>query len=106
MKKIKRISLGVMALGMGLGTGVGVMEAVQPTQQAEAFGAGVFDTTRKMTTYRTVYYNTAGKKDAVYYKGTVYTVQKSYANGYYKVYIKGEGYRYMKLKDVLADKEI
>lgn len=103
MKKMKRVGLAVMALGMGIGTGVGVTASVQPTQQAEAMGAGVFGTTQKMKTYRTVYYNYKGKKDAVYYKGTTYTVQKSYINGYYKVYIKGEGYRYMRYQDVFAD---
>lgn len=105
-KKWKQLTVGTLALGMGLGTGLGVMEALKPVQEVEAMGAGVFGTKRKMATYRTVYYNTSGKKDAVYYKGTTYTVQKTYSNGYYKVYIKGEGYRYMKSSSVLGDKEI
>lgn len=102
-KSMQKLGLSTMAVVMGLGVGttaIGTM--APPAQEVQAMGA-VFGKTLKMKTHRAVYLNSSGKKEAVYYKGTTYTVQKSYVNGYYKVYIKGHGYKWMHRTSVLGD---
>lgn len=109
MKMMQKAGLGGMAILLGLGVGVSAMPVVgQPAQEAHANGVGaVYGKTLKMKTSRAVYYDvkgSPGKKEAGYYKGTKYTVQKVYKNGYYKVKIHGvSGYRWMSYQSVLGD---
>lgn len=110
MTTMQKAGLGGMAILMGLGVGVSAMPVVgQPTQEVHANGGvgAVYGETLKMKTARAVYYDangSPGKKEAGYYKGTTYTVQKTYKNGYYKVKIHGvSGYRWMSYQSVLGD---
>ena len=104
---MQKIGLGGMAVLMGLGVGVSTVGTLaQPAQEVQAMGA-VFGEKLKMKTARVVYLDAKGKpgkKEAGYYKGTKYTVQKVYKNGYYKVKIDGvSGYRWMTSQSVLGD---
>lgn len=107
-KMMQKAGLGGMAILLGLGVGVtGITTMGQPVQEAHAMQAE-FGMTKTMQTARAVYYDTKGKpgkKEAGYYKGTKYTVQGSYSQGYYKVKIHGiSGYRWMHYTSVLGDK--